>query len=237
MSTIKSGPDFWSQLIAQNAAKNNPVTTQPVVSPTSQNGSQSSNNVVQPTITNNANGTQNYSYDYSNGGFSTMWKDGQLTSVENGSIGKYQGMGYELDSGQWDALQSGKPQQGYGTLQGLPPGMSEDQYFRENMGMSASDYYMQNSASGQAQNSKVQAESDARIKALEKMLEDANNKNKYDQSQIGAQPNVGGGASGEHTFTPETDGSTPNAPGYTQTQNSTNDSLYKYLNNLWQGGF
>src|SRR6185312_11417902 len=217
-----------------------PKTTQPVTQASNTNNTSSTANygktVVQPTITNNSDGTKNYSYDYSNGGFSQMWKDGQIHSVENGSLDKYTKMGYELDTGQWADVQRGTPQQGYGTLVGLPAGMSDDDYFRQYMNTTAADYYMSQATNPQVtQQNSFNSENDARIKALEQMLLDMQNKNAYNQSQATNQ-GVTSGTPGQHIFTPQNEEVAPGTPGYTQSNNSMNDTLYRYLNNIWQGG-
>lgn len=207
-----------------------PVTTQPVTPKTN----------TQSTYSTTSNSNSRSSNDMT-GKTSYMWKDGQLISVNNDFVDQFKGNGYELDNGQLSSLQQGKPQQGYGTITNLPSGMSEDQYFREYMGTTANDYYgniaSQNGYQTQAQ-SQSNSEYDARIASLEKMLQDMQNKNNYNNAQPGANTGVDtSGSSGEHIF--DSGNSNPQAGqvGFTQGTNSMNDALFRYLNNLWNGGF
>lgn len=85
---------------------------------------------------------------------------------------------------------------------------------------------------------KQKEEYDAYIKALEEKLKEQEQKNDYTKDeQIEANKGGSGGNKGEHIFAPGTDNITSNTPGYTQSNNSLNDLLYKYLDKNWQGGF
>jgi len=86
----------------------------------------------------------------------------------------------------------------------------------------------------------MQSMYDSRFSALEKMLGDMQNKNKYDEVQRGNANKLQQDKSimpiGTHQFEPNAN-QTEQGAGYTQSENSMNQSLFKYLNNMWNGGF
>lgn len=75
---------------------------------------------------------------------------------------------------------------------------------------------------------------DARMSSLEKMLQDMMNANKYTATEQAKTP-TGSQDAGMHLFDPGE--GAKDGVGYTQEQSSMNDSLFKYLNSMWNGGF
>jgi hypothetical protein len=79
-------------------------------------------------------------------------------------------------------------------------------------------------------------QNNSRFSALEKMIQEMMNGQKYNQAQQGQQQ-VGQQQavySGAHQFTAPNQG---NQVGYTQNNDAMNQTLYKYLNGMWKGGF
>jgi len=87
--------------------------------------------------------------------------------------------------------------------------------------------------------SQMQGMYDTRMSALEKMLTDMQNKNKYlgvqGTQQLGHTTGQGMG-DGQHIFQPS-EKQAGDGAGYTQGENASNQALFKYLQNMWNGGF
>jgi hypothetical protein len=78
-------------------------------------------------------------------------------------------------------------------------------------------------------------QNNSRFSALEKMIQEMMNGQKYNQAQQGQQP-VGQQQAvydGTHQFTAPNQGANV---GYTQNNDAMNQTLYKYLNGMWKGG-
>lgn len=80
------------------------------------------------------------------------------------------------------------------------------------------------------------SQNDSRFSALEKMIQEMANANKYNSAQQGQAPAGGQQAvyDGTHQFTAPNQGANV---GYTQNNDAMNQTLYKYLNGMWKGGF
>lgn len=128
-------------------------------------------------------------------------------------------------------------------------GDADEQKLRQqiNAGAFSSPQTQQQAPQQQApdQYAQLQAEFDAQMKAmmdmLEQMKKDAENKNAYKDKEVidankGGSGSGGSGGGGSHVFAPGTD-ITEGGVGWTQSKNSLNDALFKYLDEMWQGGF
>lgn len=81
----------------------------------------------------------------------------------------------------------------------------------------------------------MQSMYEGRMSALEKLIQDLKNTNSYNSSQQQGQTNTSQGVyDGSHIYTAPNQG---NTVGYTQNNNAVNQTLHKYLNNIWNGGF
>ena len=124
-------------------------------------------------------------------------------------------------------------------------GSAEEQAQRQQINNQAMQSYYQGDIQSQLQSeydAQLQAQLQAQKEAYEKMLAELQaqqQKNEYDQSQIG---NIGGGGSTttapignvESIFTP---GASSNTGGYTDNQLVTNDAYKRFLEGIYQGGF
>lgn len=128
-------------------------------------------------------------------------------------------------------------------------GTPEEQKHRQQINAGAlaprpqANYQPQNDPYAQAQ-SQIDAQMQAMLDMMEKMRleaeqkqKEAEQKNDYNRDEAqNANKNASSGDKGSHVFAPGTD-IKEGGVGWTQSKNSMNDTLFKYLDEIWKGGF